>query len=73
MLTIDVDGGMRTKVLPPTSPCPSEPIVVLASTAEGFNTTISIPVSGDPNDSPLESASRGFSTAAIDYLENFVG
>jgi hypothetical protein len=73
MLTIDVDGRMRTKVLPPTSPCPSEPIVVLASTAEGFNTTISIPVSGDPNDSPLESASRGFSAAAIDYLEKFVG
>ena len=73
MIAIDVDGGARTNVLPSSSSCPTDPIVVLVTTLDGLNATISIPVSGDPNDSPLAAAARGFSTAAIEFMETFVG
>jgi hypothetical protein len=74
MISIDIDGGQRTKVLAPGVTCPTDPIIVLVSTLDGsINTTVTIPVSGDPNDAPLASAVRGFQTAAIDFMETFVG
>jgi len=67
----DTQAGIRTKVL---GSCPTESIVVVASTASGKRAQVTIPVSGDAaKDSPEAVASQGLSQSAADYIDQFMG
>merc|ERR1712070_1178693 len=67
----DTQAGIRTKVL---ESCPTESIVVVASTASGKHAQVTIPVSGDAaKDSPEAVASQGLSQSAADYIDQFMG
>lgn len=71
--TIDADtqAGIRTKVL---ESCPTEAIVVEASTASGKRAQVTIPVSGDvARDSPEAVASQAVSQSAAEYIDQFMG
>jgi hypothetical protein len=70
---IDLDGGRRTVVAPP-GPCPATASIVLSATAPGLApATITIAVSGDARDAPLAAAIAGFGSAAVEYVQSFLG
>lgn len=74
MLAIDADGGARTQVLPPGTPCPTGAVLTVAASAAGLPTvTIDIPLSGDSADTPLAAAVAGYDSAATEYVANFIG
>ena len=74
MLAIDLDGGARTQVLPPGTPCPAGALLTISASAPGLPTaTINIALSGEPQDAPLAAAIAGFESGATAYLADFEG
>ncbi len=75
VIAVDTDGGGRTAVLPPGAPCPTAEDIVLSATAPGLGSVqVRIAVSGDASaDSPLAAAVASAGSAAVRYLEDFMG